>query len=558
MVTITEVAKQQDPRDDEAGARPRAGATLRRVRPRTQRVPVPAELRAGDRARARRYGGRRGRLRRADRRAQRSAGERRDHRLRRGPARRAGSRSTIPNPIWPDETSRAVQRVLDEEINPAVGTHGGFVTLLDVRDDVVYIRARRRLPGMRHGRRHAASRGSRCGFAKRCRQIRQIVDTTDHAGGSNPVLPACEGRAGGIAVRTMSRSSDPPASPAPSLRSATRRRDRSAPPGRAARLTLGARAPDLHLRPRTTAVRARVARGAGCETLGADVTCLDLAVEPLGRRGVSSAAPIWWRSSCPCTPRPGSRSGMIARIRALDPVGAYRLLRTLRRDERGDPPATRRRRTMRGRRVRGRGSRGPGGTHRVGGAARGGVTQSSNWTASSLDRLPFARAGPTATCPRLERYAHVHDRDGWHPARTALRRGEPWLQAPLPALPGRARSTADRFRVVPREVVLEDVATPGRGRRRCTSPSAIQTSGTASATRSRSCARCTPEHPRAQLRRHDQDRAPAAVTASTSRRWRDTGCLFVTSAVESLDDRRAGAARQGPHARTDFLRPRSR
>src|SRR5262249_56024422 len=40
----------------------------------------------------------------------------------------------------PEEVRRRVQQVLDEHINPGVGMHGGFVELLDVQDDNVFIR----------------------------------------------------------------------------------------------------------------------------------------------------------------------------------------------------------------------------------------------------------------------------------------------------------------------------------------------------------------------------------------------------------------------------------
>jgi Fe/S biogenesis protein NfuA len=51
----------------------------------------------------------------------------------------SGFKIDNPNPLWPDPKAQTVQRVLDEEINPAIAAHGGFVTLLDVKDDVVYI-----------------------------------------------------------------------------------------------------------------------------------------------------------------------------------------------------------------------------------------------------------------------------------------------------------------------------------------------------------------------------------------------------------------------------------
>ena len=108
----------------------------------------------------------------------------------------SGFKIDNPNPIWPDETSRAVQRVLDEEINPAVGMHGGFVTLLDVRDDVVYIALGGGCQGC-----GMVDVTLKQGIEVRIREavpaIRQIVDTTDHAGGSNPYYRPSKGAPGG-------------------------------------------------------------------------------------------------------------------------------------------------------------------------------------------------------------------------------------------------------------------------------------------------------------------------------------------------------------------------
>ena len=44
-----------------------------------------------------------------------------------------GLRIENPNEGWQDPVARAVQDVLDRQINPGVGTHGGMVTLVDVK-----------------------------------------------------------------------------------------------------------------------------------------------------------------------------------------------------------------------------------------------------------------------------------------------------------------------------------------------------------------------------------------------------------------------------------------
>ena len=104
----------------------------------------------------------------------------------------SGFRFENPNPLWADSRAAAVQRVLDEEINPAVAQHGGSVTLLDVKDDVVYIA----LGGGCQGCGMAdvtLKQGIEVQIKAAVPDIRQIVDSTDHAGGTNPYYRPAKG-----------------------------------------------------------------------------------------------------------------------------------------------------------------------------------------------------------------------------------------------------------------------------------------------------------------------------------------------------------------------------
>ncbi|HZD24650.1 MAG TPA: NifU family protein [Alphaproteobacteria bacterium] len=80
---------------------------------------------------------------------------------------------------------RAVQRLLDEEINPAVAAHGGYISLVDVKEDVVYIR----LEGGCQGCGMAdvtLKQGVEAAIMRELPHIAAVRDTTDHAGGTNP------------------------------------------------------------------------------------------------------------------------------------------------------------------------------------------------------------------------------------------------------------------------------------------------------------------------------------------------------------------------------------
>ena len=96
---------------------------------------------------------------------------------------KAGLPTTPANLDTPEAI--AVQKVLDTEINPGVASHGGHITLVDVKDQVAYVS----LGGGCQG----------CGMAKVTLQqgvitaiqrsvpsIQNVIDVADHAEGKNP------------------------------------------------------------------------------------------------------------------------------------------------------------------------------------------------------------------------------------------------------------------------------------------------------------------------------------------------------------------------------------
>jgi Fe/S biogenesis protein NfuA len=104
----------------------------------------------------------------------------------------SGFKIENPNSIWSDPKAAAVQRVIDTQINPGVAAHGGHVTLLDVKDDIAYIA----LGGGCQGCGMAdvtLKQGIEVMIRKAVPEIRQIIDTTDHAGGTNPYYQSSKG-----------------------------------------------------------------------------------------------------------------------------------------------------------------------------------------------------------------------------------------------------------------------------------------------------------------------------------------------------------------------------
>ncbi len=104
----------------------------------------------------------------------------------------SGFKFDNPNSMWSDPTAQTVQEVIDTQVNPAVASHGGFVTLLDVKDDTAFIA----LGGGCQGCGMAdvtLKQGIEVMIKEAAPQIKEILDTTDHAAGTNPFYQAAKG-----------------------------------------------------------------------------------------------------------------------------------------------------------------------------------------------------------------------------------------------------------------------------------------------------------------------------------------------------------------------------
>jgi Fe/S biogenesis protein NfuA len=92
-----------------------------------------------------------------------------------------------PNPpfAWDDPLAQQVQDVLTGQINPSVAQHGGWVTLLDVKDEVAYIELGGGCVGC--GMVDVTlKQGVEVAIKASVPEIASVVDTTDHASGTNP------------------------------------------------------------------------------------------------------------------------------------------------------------------------------------------------------------------------------------------------------------------------------------------------------------------------------------------------------------------------------------
>ena len=96
-----------------------------------------------------------------------------------------GLRIENPNEGWQDPIARAVQDVLDRQINPGVGSHGGQVTLVEVKNGTAFMRFGGGCQGC------AAvdvtlKQGVETAVRSAVPAIQAIVDVTDHEAGANP------------------------------------------------------------------------------------------------------------------------------------------------------------------------------------------------------------------------------------------------------------------------------------------------------------------------------------------------------------------------------------
>ena len=100
-----------------------------------------------------------------------------------------GTGFKIDNPqakvTWDDAVSQRVQEVLDTRVGPALAAHGGWVELVKVDGDTAFVQ----LGGGCQGCGMASvtlNDGIRAAIVEGVPEIREVVDSTDHAAGNDP------------------------------------------------------------------------------------------------------------------------------------------------------------------------------------------------------------------------------------------------------------------------------------------------------------------------------------------------------------------------------------
>ena len=88
-----------------------------------------------------------------------------------------------------EELKVKVQELIDTMINPAIAGHGGYVDLIDVQDNRVYLQMGGGCQGC-----GAADITLKSGIERLIKdelpEVLEVLDTTDHASGENPYYTA--------------------------------------------------------------------------------------------------------------------------------------------------------------------------------------------------------------------------------------------------------------------------------------------------------------------------------------------------------------------------------
>lgn len=90
-----------------------------------------------------------------------------------------------PNPMWVDELSKKVAEIINNEVNPAVASHGGVVELVGVDVDKAIIAFGGGCQGCGMAD-VTLKQGVEVMIKEKVPEITEVIDSTDHAAGANP------------------------------------------------------------------------------------------------------------------------------------------------------------------------------------------------------------------------------------------------------------------------------------------------------------------------------------------------------------------------------------
>ena len=90
-----------------------------------------------------------------------------------------------PNPVWRDPLAQQIQEIFDQQINPQIAAHGGYVQLLEIDGSRAYIEMGGGCQGCGMAN-VTLKQGVEVAVREAIPEITELVDVTDHASGTNP------------------------------------------------------------------------------------------------------------------------------------------------------------------------------------------------------------------------------------------------------------------------------------------------------------------------------------------------------------------------------------
>ena len=90
-----------------------------------------------------------------------------------------------PNPVWRDPLAQQIQEIFDQQINPQIAAHGGYVQLLEIDGSRAYIEMGGGCQGCGMAN-VTLKQGVEVAVREAIPEITELVDITDHASGTNP------------------------------------------------------------------------------------------------------------------------------------------------------------------------------------------------------------------------------------------------------------------------------------------------------------------------------------------------------------------------------------
>jgi Fe/S biogenesis protein NfuA len=101
------------------------------------------------------------------------------------PVSRAAALADLPEADLSSPTAQRILEILEEEVNPQIAMHGGWADLVAFEDGTAYLRMSGGCQGCGLAK-VTLSQGIAVAIQDAIPEVRDIVDVTDHASGSNP------------------------------------------------------------------------------------------------------------------------------------------------------------------------------------------------------------------------------------------------------------------------------------------------------------------------------------------------------------------------------------